>query len=75
MSFIEKDLGFVQTRDQELTIAPFKSIKFQLTRKWELINGIDRVFWNQIQIQQNRIKTYIFLKENRHYVKMCVLSL
>ena len=30
MSFIEKDLEFVQTRDQELAIALFKSIKFQL---------------------------------------------
>ena len=37
MSFIEKDLGFVQTRDQELSIALFKSIKLQLTRKLELI--------------------------------------
>ncbi len=36
LSFIEKDLGFVQTRDQELLIALFKSIKLQLTRKLEL---------------------------------------
>ena len=37
LSFIEKDLGFVQTRDQELLIALFKSIKLQLTRKLELV--------------------------------------
>ena len=29
-------LGFVQTRDQELSIALFKSIKLQLARKLEL---------------------------------------
>ena len=38
MCFIEKDLGFVQTRDQDLSIALFKSIKLQLTRKLELIH-------------------------------------
>ena len=38
MSFIEKDLGFVQTRDQELSIALFKSIKLQFTRELELVN-------------------------------------
>ena len=32
MSFIEKDLGIVQTRDQELHIALFKSIKLQLPK-------------------------------------------
>jgi len=32
MSLIQKDLGFVQTRDQELSIALFRSIKLQLTR-------------------------------------------
>ena len=37
LSFIEKDLGFVQTRDQELLIALFKSIKLQLTSKLELV--------------------------------------
>ena len=37
MSFIGKDLGFVQTRDQELSIALFKSIKVQLPRKLELV--------------------------------------
>ena len=36
LSVIEKDFGFVQTRDQELPIALFKSIKLQLTRKLEL---------------------------------------
>ena len=37
LSFIEKDLGFVQTRDQELLIALFKSIKLQLSRKLDLV--------------------------------------
>jgi hypothetical protein len=37
VSFIGKDLGFVQTRDQELSIALFKSINVQLHRKLDLI--------------------------------------
>ena len=36
VSFIRKDLGFVQTRDQELSIALFKSINVQLQRKLDL---------------------------------------
>ena len=34
---VKKDPGIVQTRDQELLIALFKSFKFQLTRKLELV--------------------------------------
>ena len=36
LSFIGKDPGFVQTRDQELSIAPIKIIKLQLPRELEL---------------------------------------
>ena len=36
LSFIEKGPGFVQTRDQELSIALFKSIKLQFTKNLEL---------------------------------------
>ena len=46
MSFIEKYLGFVQTRDQELSIALFKSIKLQLPRKLELVY----IFWSNPKI-------------------------
>ena len=38
MSFLGKDLGFVKIRDQELSIALFKSVKLQLIRKLELIH-------------------------------------
>ena len=37
LSFNAKDLGFVQTRDQELPIALFKSIKLRLPKKLELV--------------------------------------
>ena len=37
LSFIGKNLGFVQTRDQELSIALFKSIKLQLPKKFDLV--------------------------------------
>ena len=37
LGFIRKDLGFVQTRDQEPSIALFKSIKAQFRRKLELV--------------------------------------
>ena len=37
LSFNAKDLGFVQTRDQELPIALFKSIKLRLPTKLELM--------------------------------------
>ena len=37
LSFMRKDLGFVQTRDQELPIALFKSIKLRLPKKLELV--------------------------------------
>ena len=37
LRLIGKDPGFVQTRDQELSIALFKSIKLQLQRKLELV--------------------------------------
>ena len=47
LSFIGKDLGFVQTRDQELFIALLKSIKLQLPRKLELMY----IFWNQKNVQ------------------------
>ncbi len=37
VDFYQKHLGFVQTRDQELPIALFKSVKLQLTRNLELV--------------------------------------
>ena len=42
VSFIGKDFGFVQTRDQEqlLSIALFKSIRLQLPKKLDLVYEI-----------------------------------
>ena len=58
MSFVEKDLGFVQTRDQELSIALFKSIKVQLPRQLDLVY----IFRNQNNVQ--------LLGENRYYLSL-----
>ena len=73
MSFIEKDLGFLQTRDQEqlLPIALFKFIKLQLTRKLELTHFLKPKY---IPAEMHQ-KPFFSQRENRPYVKMCVLSL
>ena len=62
LSFIGKDLGFVQTRDQELSIALFKSIKVQLPRKLELVY----IFWNQKNVQ--------ILGGNRSYLFITIIT-
>ena len=45
LSFIEKDLGFVQTRGQALSITLFKSVKLKLSRKLDLIYSADLDTW------------------------------
>ena len=62
VSFIGKDLGFVQTRDQELSIALFKSIKVQLPRKLELVY----IFCNQKKVQ--------IVGENRYHLFITIIT-